>query len=85
MPDLKSLDLSVTRESFNAIVRGEKSAEYRDRNAFWKARLDGRAYDVVRLRAGASETEVGFIEVRKVVRDGKGQYAILLGEPVRAQ
>lgn len=78
------LYLSVTHKNFDAILRGELTTEYRDRTDYWKSRLDGRRYDSVRLRSGNSadvhEADIELIEILKVVRDGKGQYAIRFGK-----
>ncbi len=78
------LYLSVTLKNFEAIVSGVMTTEYRDRTDYWKSRLDGRNYDGVRLRAGnssdAQEADIELVEILKVVREGKGQYAIRFGK-----
>lgn len=43
------IHLNLMREFFDAIARGEKHQEYRDRTVYWKARLKGREYDVIRI------------------------------------
>lgn len=44
------LHLNLHREWFAAIVEGTKKIEYRDQSPYWRTRLEGRKYDVVRFR-----------------------------------
>jgi hypothetical protein len=74
------LHLTLERQWFDDIVRGAKDEEYRDLKSYWKKRLEGRKYDIVRFRNGyatnAPEMEVEFLGVDKrsdcyVIRLGK--------------
>ena len=81
MTDGKSiLYLTLEREWFDDIVRGVKNEEYRGLKDYWKTRLEGRTYDVVRFRNGyaadAPEMDVEFLGVDK----RHDCYAIRLGK-----
>ena len=74
------LHLTLEREWFDDIVRGIKHEEYRDLKDYWKKRLEGRTYAIVRFRNGyasdAPEMDVEFLGVEKrrdcyVIRLGK--------------
>jgi hypothetical protein len=77
------LHLTLEREWFNDIVRGVKNEEYRDLKNYWKTRLEGRTYDIVRFRNGyatdAPVMDVEFLGVDK----RKDCYAIRLGKILR--
>ena len=83
MGEQKILHLTLHREYFAEIVAGTKRREYRDRTDYWKTRLEGRSYDIIRFRNGYSadvpEMDVEFLGVDKQ-RDG---YAIRLGKILR--
>jgi hypothetical protein len=74
------LHLTIEREWFDDIVRGDKNEEYRDLKDYWKTRLEGRKYDIVRFRNGyatdAPEMDVEFLGVDK----RSDYYAIRLGK-----
>ena len=74
------LHLTLEREWFDDIVRGVKHEEYRNLKDYWKKRLDGRTYDIVRFRNGyasdAPEMDVEFLGVDK----RHDCYAIRLGK-----
>jgi hypothetical protein len=74
------LHLTLEREWFDDIVRGVKNEEYRDLKDYWKTRLEGRKYDIVRFRNGyatdAPEMDVEFLGVDK----RSDCYAIRLGK-----
>jgi hypothetical protein len=74
------LHLTLEREWFDDIVKGIKHEEYRDLKDYWRTRLEGRTYDIVRFRNGyatdAPEMDVEFLGVDKrqdcyVIRLGK--------------
>ena len=74
------LHLTLEREWFDDIVRGVKKVEYRTLKDYWKTRLEGRTYDIVRFRNGyatnAPQMDVEFLGVDKrqncyVIRLGK--------------
>ncbi len=77
------LHLTLYHEPFAAIAAGEKRIEYRRRTPYWRARLEGRKYDVICFRNGYSERAPEmWVEFRGLRRYGKGRagyYAILLG------
>ena len=68
------LQLNVERTYFDQIADGEKLEEYRERKDYWKTRLEGREYDVIRFRNGygpdVPEMEVEWRGVKKRVRNG---------------
>ena len=74
------LHLTLERQWFDDIVRGVKDEEYRDLKDYWKKRLEGRKYDIVRFRNGyatnAPEMDVEFLGVDK----RSDCYAIRLGK-----
>ena len=78
--DLRVLHLNLHREFFDEIVRGEKLEEFRDRIDHWKARLDGREYDIIRFTNGYGP-DVPEMDVEwKGVKKRFNKYAIQLGK-----
>ena len=81
------LHLNLHREWFAAIAAGTKTVEYRDQSVYWRKRLEGRAYDIVRFRNGyatrAPEMDVEYLGIRKTRAGGKRKYAIRLGSILR--
>ena len=49
---MKVLHLNLYRKYFDAILKGEKTIEYRDITPYWSKRLEGRHYDVIKFRNG---------------------------------
>ena len=49
---MKILHLNLYRKYFDAIVNGTKLIEYRDKTDYWKKRIEGREYDVIKFRNG---------------------------------
>ncbi len=84
MHEARILHLALVREFFAQIAKGDKREEYRDRTEYWKTRLEGREYDIIRFRngygPGVPEMDVEWKGVKKVVRNGQPQYAIQLGK-----
>ena len=78
------LQMNLIRDFFAKVASGEKKIEYRDQTDYWKVRLEGRKYDVIRFRNGyatkAPEMLVKFLGVKKIVRQGDPLYAISLGK-----
>ena len=76
--NLTTLHLNLRREFFGAIAAGTKRIEYRDRKPYWKTRLEGRQYDLIKFRNGytpnAPEMIVEFRGIQKRLK-----YEILLG------
>ena len=86
MTDGKSiLHLTLEREWFDDIARGVKNEEYRELKDYWKKRLEGRTYDIVRFRNGyatdAPVMDVEFLGVDK----WQDCYAIRLGKILRIE
>jgi hypothetical protein len=83
MKKLEVLHLTLERKWFDEIVRGKKDREYRKCKPYWKTRLEGREYDVVRFRNGYNRKAPEMVvEFRGVTRDGKSRnadYVIKLG------
>lgn len=52
MAETRILQLNLHREFFQRIADGTKTEEYRDKTEYWKTRLEGREYDVIRFRNG---------------------------------
>ena len=48
----KILHLNLYRKYFDAIVDGTKTIEYRDKTDYWKRKLEGRKYDIIKFRNG---------------------------------
>jgi hypothetical protein len=48
------LHLTLRREPFAAIAAKRKHVEYRDQKPYWRKRLEGRNYDVIKFRNGYS-------------------------------
>ena len=86
MAEQRVSHLSLVRGFFDRIAKGEKPEEYRDRADYWKTRLEGREYDIVRFRNGygrdVPEMDVEWKGVEKVIRKGRSLYAIKLGKIV---
>ena len=80
MSEPRILHLNLVRKFFDQIAMGEKREEYRDRSDYWKTRLEGREYDIVRFRNGYGP-DVPEMDVEwKGIDKRKDWYAILLGE-----
>lgn len=83
------LHLTLHRGFFAQIAAGTKRTEFRERTDYWKVRLEGRIYDVVRFRNGyarnAPEMLVEYCGVRKIQRSGEPCYAIRLGRILKTK
>ena len=82
---IRILPLTLHREYFGQIASGIKKYEFRDLTPYWKARLEGRKYDVIRFRNGyhrdAPEMLVEFLGCEK-----QGScYAIKLGKILKIE
>ena len=77
------LHLNLHREFFAAIAYGTKKTEYRTRTPYWRTRLEGHRYDVIKFRNGyatrAPEMLVEFAGLRRQGHGTKSLYAIRLG------
>lgn len=78
------LHLTLHREYFAQIADGSKREEYRDRTAYWKARLEGRSYDIIRFRNGYGPAVPEMDVEWKGLNPGrKDCYAVRLGKILR--
>ena len=79
---MKILHLNLYRKYFDAILKGEKTIEYRDITPYWSKRLEGRHYDVIQFRNGyAKVAPVMIVEYKGMITDDLyGKYAIQLGK-----
>lgn len=77
------LPLTLKRQFFDEIAAGEKTVEYREQKPYWKTRLEGKTFDLIRFRNGyhrdAPEMDVEFRGWKKVRKWGGAYYAISLG------
>ena len=77
------LHLTLYRKWFADIISGKKRVEYRQQKPYWRKRLEGRKYDVIKFRNGyapdAPEMRVVFRGLRRYGKGRKARYAILLG------
>ena len=48
----KILHLNLYRKYFDAIADGTKTTEYRDKTDYWKRRIEGKEYDIIKFRNG---------------------------------
>ena len=80
---MKILHLNLYRKYFDAILKGDKTIEYRDITPYWSKRLEGRYYDVIKFRNGyakvAPEMVVEYCGVNVVNYKNENTYAIKLG------
>jgi len=81
MPEI--LHLTLKREYFDQIAKKQKHTEYRDQKSYWRKRLEGRKYDLIRFRNGygkhVPEMLVEFLGLRRVGKGRGAKYAIRLG------
>jgi hypothetical protein len=79
------LHLTLEREWFDDIVKGVKNEEYRDLKGYWKTRLEGRTYDIVRFRNGYA-TDAPVMDVEFLGVDKRRHcYVIRLGKILRIE
>jgi hypothetical protein len=89
MTDMAILHLTLKREWFDQIARGEKKKEFRQYEPYWKKRLEGRKYDAILFRNGyASNAPEMLVEYLGLGRDGLGRnadYVIRLGRVIKTK
>jgi hypothetical protein len=74
------LEMTLRRKYFAEVAAGTKKTEYRKRKKYWKSRLEGRDYDVIRFRNDyAKNAPEVIVQFRGIQRQGK-DYAIRLGK-----
>ena len=47
--NVKILHLNLYRKYFDAIVNGTKVFEYRQKTDYWKKRIEGKEYDIIKF------------------------------------
>ena len=75
----KILHLNLYRKYFDAIAEGTKTTEYRDKTDYWKRRIEGREYDIIKFRNGYA-TEAPTMLVEYSGYDITDRYEIKLGK-----
>ena len=76
---IKILYLNLYRKYFDAIVNGTKTIEYRDKTDYWKKRIEGREYDIIKFRNGyAKDAPTMLVEYNGY--DITDRYEIKLGK-----
>jgi ASC-1-like (ASCH) protein len=76
---MKILHLNLYRKYFDAILKGEKTIEYRDITSYWSKRLEGRHYDVIQFRNGYAKIAPTMVVEYKGMTIDDNRYAIKLG------
>ena len=75
----KILHLNLYRKYFDAIANGTKTTEYRDKTDYWKKRIEGREYDIIKFRNGyAKDAPTMLVEYNGY--DITDRYEIKLGK-----
>ena len=82
---MKILHLNLYRKYFDEIADGTKTTEYRDKTDYWKKRIEGKEYDMIKFRNGyAKDAPTMLVEHKgygEVIRTGNGvEYEIKLGK-----
>ena len=73
------LHLNLYRKYFDAIVNGTKTIEYRDKTDYWKKRIEGREYDIIKFRNGYAKNAPTMLVEYKGYNIGK-EYELKLGK-----
>ena len=76
---VKILHLNLYRKYFDAIVNGTKTIEYRDKTDYWKKRIEGREYDIIKFRNGYAKNAPTMLVEYKGYNIGK-EYELKLGK-----
>ena len=86
---MKILHLNLYRKYFDAILKGEKTIEYRDITPYWSKRLEGRYYDLIKFKNGyrkdAPEMVVEYKGMDTVNYKNELTYAIGLGKILKTK
>lgn len=81
------LHLALEREWFDDIARGVQRKEFRKYKPYWKKRLEGRTFDVVKFRNGyASDAPEMIVEYRGLQRASSSptaDFVIKLGKVLK--
>jgi hypothetical protein len=81
MPD--TLHLNLRREYFAQIAAKTKRVEYRKRTPYWRKRLEGRKYDVIKFRNGYATRAPEMIVQFRALKKRRRYYEILLGRVLK--
>jgi hypothetical protein len=74
MPEI--LHLTLKREYFAQIAKGQKRTEYREQKPYWRKRLEGRKFNAILFRNGyAKGAPEMLVEFRGLRSYGKGRSA----------
>ena len=76
---VKILHLNLYRKYFDAIANGTKTIEYRDKTDYWKKRIEGREYDIIKFRNGYAKDAPTMLVEYKGYNIGK-EYELKLGK-----
>ena len=75
----KILHLNLYRKYFDAIADGTKTTEYRNKTDYWKRRIEGKEYDIIKFRNGyAKDAPTMLVEYNGY--DITDRYEIKLGK-----
>ena len=77
--DIKILHLNLFRKYFDEIANGTKTIEYRDKTDYWKKRIEGREYDIIKFRNGYAKDAPTMLVEYKGYNIGK-EYELKLGK-----
>ena len=77
----KILHLNLYRKYFDEIAEVTKTIEYRDRTDYWKRRIEGREYDVIKFRNGYSKNAPTMLVEYKGYTIGD-EYELKLGKVI---
>ena len=79
---MKILHLNLYRKYFDAIVNGTKTIEYRDKTDYWKKRIEGREYDIIKFRNGyAKNAPTMLVEYKGyTINNSEQEYKLKLGK-----
>ena len=75
----KVLHLNLYRKYFDAIVNGTKVFEYRQKTDYWKKRIEGKEYDIIKFRNGYAKDAPTMLVEYKGYNIGK-EYELKLGK-----
>ena len=75
----KVLHLNLYRKYFDAIVNGTKTIEYRDKTDYWKKRIEGKEYDIIKFRNGYAKDAPTMLVEYKGYNIGE-EYELKLGK-----
>ena len=73
------LHLNLFRKYFDEIANGTKTIEYRDKTEYWKKRIEGREYDIIKFRNGYAKDAPTMLVEYKGYNIGE-EYELKLGK-----